>query len=496
MDQCLSSMMGKHDEQKELFSYRIDLDKRVRADHPLRAVLDKIDFTFVRAEVQKHYGTKGNVSVDPVIILKMMFLLFFDNVASERELMAIIQERLDYLWFLGYGLNDDIPNHSVLSKARKRWGKEVFESFFVRTVTQCVETGLVDGKKLHLDASFVTANASRDSVMKASPELIAAAKQAFQAQEKKLENTETPAHYEAINDRMISTTDPDAAMVRHRGDRSRPRYHHHRAIDNAHGVITAVETTPGSIAENSKLMDLVQQHQDNTTIAAETVVADSKYGTAQNYVSCQKKGVQTHLGDVLRKQNHQHHQAGIFPESKFTYCAEDNTYVCPAGQVMKARRVHPRKRTWEYSLPKGVCAACALRKQCTRSKTSRTLQRHEHQQLLDEARAQAQSRSGKADRRRRQYLMEQSFADAANNHGFKRSRWRRLWRQEIQDWLIAGIQNIRILLARTGPQRQAAAEILRLPQILAQARLLAERSQCYALCQSGLRNVILNLLLT
>jgi transposase len=259
--------MGKHDEQKELFSYRIDLDKRVRADHPLRAVLDKIDFTFVRAEVQKHYGTKGNVSVDPVIILKMMFLLFFDNVASERELMAIIQERLDYLWFLGYGLNDDIPNHSVLSKGRKRWGKEVFESFFVRMVTQCVERGLVDGKKLHLDASFVTANASRDSVMKASPELIAAAKQAFQAQEKTLENTETPAHYEAINDRMISTTDPDAAMVRHRGDTSRPRYHHHRAIDNAHGVITAVETTPGSIAENSKLMDLVQQHQDNTTIA-------------------------------------------------------------------------------------------------------------------------------------------------------------------------------------------------------------------------------------
>jgi transposase len=289
-------MMGKHDEQKELFSYRIDLDKRVRADHPLRAVLDKIDFTFVRAEVQKHYGTKGNVSVDPVIILKMMFLLFFDNVASERELMAIIQERLDYLWFLGYGLNDDIPNHSVLSKARKRWGKEVFESFFVRMVTQCVERGLVDGKKLHLDASFVTANASRDSVMKASPELIAAAKQAFQAKEKTLENTETPAHYEAINDRMISTTDPDAAMVRHRGDTSRPRYHHHRAIDNAHGVITAVETTPGSIAENSKLMDLVQQHQDNTTIAAETVVADSKYGTAQNYVACQKKGMPDAFG--------------------------------------------------------------------------------------------------------------------------------------------------------------------------------------------------------
>jgi hypothetical protein len=46
------------------------------------------------------------------------------------------------------------------------------------------------------------------------------------------------------------------------------------------------------------------------------------------------------------------------------------------------------------------------------------------------------------DRQRRQYLMAGNFADAANNRGFKRSRWRRLWRQQIQDYLIAAIQNI------------------------------------------------------
>ena len=468
-------MMGIHQPQESLFSYRVNLEQRIRQDHPLRRVAQLIDFTFVRAEVARFYGKNGNEGVDPVILVKLMFLLFFDDVPSERELMERLPERLDYLWFLGYNLEDDTPNHSVLSKARCRWGRDVFENIFLRTVQQCVEAGLVDGKKIHVDSSFVAAHASRDSVVKASPELIAAAKQAYQAQEKKLENTATPAGYEAINDRMLSTTDPDAAMVRHRGDASRPRYHHHRAIDNAHGVITAVETTPGSIAENSKLMDLVQQHQDNTSIATETVVADSKYGTTENYVACQKKDIQTHLGDVLRKQNHEHHRADIFSESDFKYRAQDNTYLCPAGEVMKARRVHPQKRTWEYFLPKGVCAACALRKKCTRSKTSRTVQRHEHQELVDRARAQGHSRAGKADRRRRQYLMEQSFADAANNHGFKRSRWRRLWRQEIQDWMIAGIQNIRILVARIGPKRVAAAEVVRLPEILRHAWLLAKK---------------------
>jgi transposase len=111
---------------------------------------------------------------------------------SERELMAVIGERLDYLWFLGYGLDDKIPDHSVLSKARARWGKEVFESLFVRTVAQCVEAGLVDGGKIHADSSLIYADASKESVIKGAPELIAALKRAYQATESKLEETTTP----------------------------------------------------------------------------------------------------------------------------------------------------------------------------------------------------------------------------------------------------------------------------------------------------------------
>ena len=71
------------------------------------------------------------MSVDPIIIVKLMLLLFLDDIRSEWELMRIVPLRLDYLWFLGYGLEDEVPNHSVLSKARTRWGAEVFERLFV-----------------------------------------------------------------------------------------------------------------------------------------------------------------------------------------------------------------------------------------------------------------------------------------------------------------------------------------------------------------------------
>lgn len=119
--------------------------------------------------------------------------------------------------------------------------------------------------------------------------------------------------------------------------------------------------------------------------------------------------------------------------------------------------MHPVRRTIEYKAPARVCAGCVLRPQCTRSSHGRTVQRHEKQAALDVARAQAHSLAVRLDRRRRHHLMERSFADAANNHHFKRARWRRLWRQQIQDYLIAAIQNVRILLANQNPKKSAAA---------------------------------------
>lgn len=450
-------MMGTQDEQGSLFSYRVNLDKRVRADHPLRRIEQAVDFSFVRAEVAMLYGTNGNESVDPSVILKMMFLLFFENVASERELMRVIPERLDYLWFLGYGLDDVIPDHSVLSKARARWGRDAFEKFFVRSVGQCVSAGLVDGTKLHIDSSLNDAHASCDSVMTAAPTLIAALKAAYQATESKLDDATTPSSYEAVNDRVVCTTDPDATVVRKGSQPPRPRYHHHRAVDDAQGVITAIQTTTGSIAENKLLLPLIQQHEANTDQTVRTAVADRKYGTTENFVACQQRGIRTHLGDARHTTPNARCQ-GIFPDSTFLYEARTNTVRCPAGQSMKPRRLHPTRRTWEYSLPKGVCATCPLRPQCTRASLGRTIHRHQHQALLDRARQQAHSAAARRDRQRRQHLAEASFADAANHHGFKRARWRRLWRVEIQDWLIAAIQNIKILLKSFGPPPALPAE--------------------------------------
>ena len=196
-------MTGERDSQKQLWSYQVNLDKRVRSDHPLRRINQALDLAFVRPEVARFYGTKGNVSEDPVVIVKMMLLLFLDNVRSERELMRIIPERLDYMWFLGYGLDDTIPNHSVLSKARKRWGQEVFVAVFSRVVAQCVRAGLMEGTKIHADSSLVAANASLNSVRELDAVTLDQIQRACRQQTEKLDETE------ANKDQKNDDQDPD-----------------------------------------------------------------------------------------------------------------------------------------------------------------------------------------------------------------------------------------------------------------------------------------------
>jgi transposase len=348
-------MMDEEDSQVPIWSYRVNLDKRVRDDHPLRRIRAALDLSFVRKEVAHTYGRRGNKSVPPEVIVRMMLLLFLDDIKSERELMRIIPERLDYLWFLGYGLDDPIPDHSVLSKARKRWGKEVFLSLFSRVVQQCVEAGLVEGRKIHIDASLVEANASLTSVKPLSEEMVKAIEQTAKEQVQKLDeqddDQEPPAaggsacgssigRYAKTNRQFRSTTDPDASLVRQGGLKTRLRYKTHRAVDDAHEVITAVETTAGAVDEATQLFGLIEAHQDTTGQAVRTVIADARYGSVSNLIGCQKARIRAHvklLGESIRGKGR---SEGIYEEEQFSYDALSNTYRCPADQLMKPRRLH------------------------------------------------------------------------------------------------------------------------------------------------------------
>jgi len=462
-------MMGKQsDVQAKLFYYEVSLERRIPANHILRQIHEMLDLNFAYDLVRDCYGHNGNISVPPPVVLKMMLLLFLYNVRSERELMDTIAYRLDWMWFLGYDIDSEIPDHSVLSKARTRWGVDVFETLFAHVVYQCVNAGLVNGRKIHMDGSLIDANASNNSVVKGPEKLIEQLKQQLKSETTKLDESEelesktpsdeseedrpgTKKYYKRKNKSLVSTTDPDAPIIRKGHNGPKPRFKAHRVVDDQCGVATATETTPGDVEENAKLMDLVDQHEQNTDCQVDTVVADKQYGTADNFRKCNQRGIRSHMGDFMDTQEKRGNCQDIFALSQFTYDSEQDIYTCPAGEILTRRKHKKQRQAYEYACPSSVCRVCAIRQQCTKAKNgvARTIKRHYDQESIDIARQHSHSKAAKRDRVRRKWLMEGSFGDAALQHGFKRARWRGLWRQQIQDYLIATIQNLRILVRHT-----------------------------------------------
>ena len=106
-----------------------------------------------------------------------------------------------------------------------------------------------------------------------------------------------------------------------------------------------------------------------------------------------------------------------------------------------------------------ICAQCRLREKCTRAKDGRTLKRHARQDDLDSMLKCANSRQAKRDMKTRQHLSERSFAQS-KRYGYKRARWRRLWRVKIQDFLIAALQNIQILISNSKSKAQSQVNAL------------------------------------
>ncbi len=451
-------MMGmQQPPQSSLFYAGINIEKRVRSNHPLRKVNGLIDFDFAYNEVKNLYGNNGNISVPPPVILKLMLLLVFYNVRSERELMDTLPERIDWLWFLGYDFDSEIPNHSVLSKARKKWGVEIFQSFFERIVRQCVEAGLVDGRKIFVDSSLVDANASNSSVLDTrnlKHQLHKNYRKLEARLEERAESTDPSRMYEKKNNRYISSTDPDAALV-NRG-KAKLSYQVHRAVDGKHEIITATDAAPGDVNEAHLMLPLLEKHEETTEVKAETVVADSKYGTIDNFLACHDQGIEAHIPDLRDVAIKRIAKNDIFLEDRFLYNPAADSYTCPAGTQLKPKSLHITRQSRDYAAPRKVCAACELREQCTKNKAGRTIKRHLRQDVLERMRAISRSANARYDIKTRQHLMERSFAKSTR-YGFDRARWRGLWRMRIQEYLTCAIQNMQVLIAHASKPKKAAA---------------------------------------
>src|SRR5215212_7613805 len=153
-------MMGTKIRSFSPLPYDLSLEELVPRDNFYRRLQARLDLSFVRELVGPLYAKGGRPSVDPVVFFKLQLVMFFEGIRSERQLMRVVADRLSVRWYLGYDLQEPLPDHSSLTRIRYRLGLEVFRRFFERIVEECFAAGLVWGEELYFDATRVEADAS------------------------------------------------------------------------------------------------------------------------------------------------------------------------------------------------------------------------------------------------------------------------------------------------------------------------------------------------
>jgi transposase len=457
-------MQGSKSLEGRLF-YQITLESLVPADHLVRRLAKAVELGWVRAATAERYSNTGKPSIDPVVIAKMMIVGFLYNINSERQLMREIQVNLAYRWYLGYDLDEDIPDHSVLSKARQRLGQNFFERLFASVLQLCRQSGLIDGSNVLIDSTLVKGNASVESItaLKYSPT------QYFQQLDENCQlqgdNTELSQkshklggrhpRENRISDQKRSSTDADATLTR-KGKTTVLGYKTHVCADSHKGVITAVTASTAAADDTSAVPELLDKHNEALDEMPQRMVADGAYGSQDCLAYVQDKGIET----VIKKRSGGNKHGG-YDKSRFVYDSVKDIFTCPAGEQLRRIRTDIKKNKAHYRCDVCCCGSCVQRTACLGEKSTAKARSVTRFDSPYEARAQAACSSslGRKLLTVRQTLLEGLFGQGKNFHGLGRARWRGLGNMLIQSLVIATVLNLKKLLIYSSKTVAAVAVI-------------------------------------
>jgi transposase len=465
-----------------------------------------LDLSFVRDWVGEKYAERGRPSIDPVVFFKLQLIMFFEGLRSERKLIETADLNIAHRWYLGYGFDESLPDHSSLTRIRLRLGLRlglpIFRRFFEHVVELCQQAGLVWGKELLFDATRVHANADADSLMprwylqaKAHLDELFPGERPAPAAQTVTDTTPSPAAatndetesralarlpfagttaeqqlatqhqaswklleeyrldparpttrgYHRTIDDWESTTDPDAAPMTHGGP-TVLGYHDHYAVDGGKArSILAAFVTPADVMENKPLLDLLHRVCFRYHLRPTRVIADATYGTIENIRAVEDAGIQAYL--AMRNLDE---RTGFYGPSRFTYNPNRDEYTCPQGQPLPFWRDKPTESVRAYRADAHTCWTCPVRQHCTASGEGRIVHRSFFAEYVERVKGYHETEAYYKAIRKRQVWVEPLFGEAKDWHGLRRFRLRGLWKVNCEALRIAAGQNLKRWLKARG----------------------------------------------
>jgi transposase len=389
-------MQGKKQFTEKLFT-SFQLSDRVPEDNFYRRLKGVLNLQWLYKATKKYYGTEGQKSIDPVVFFKLMLIGYLENLGSDRRIITTVSMRLDMLYFLGYDIDEELPWHSTLSRTRQLYGEDLFKQLFKEVLRQCIDKGMVAGRRQVMDSAPVKANASMDSLKKKeilddASAYLGELKEEEEKEDDKGDKGEDNKTVSAERNKAVqlhhkwkekayrempkgnkdrgkfvsnhthySTTDRDARVSVKPGKPRQLNYLLQISVDAAHHVITCIRTDHADNKDSQCLPSLLTNTIENLKqygMEVEQVYADAGYSSGEALKALEENNI---IGYVPNFGQYKPSRKG------FTYDEVNDRYTCSRGVHLPFKKLTTTSLGYKMKVYRSSardCGPCPLRSVC------------------------------------------------------------------------------------------------------------------------------------
>ena len=490
-------MQGKKRFTEKLFT-NFQLSDRVPEDNFYRRLKSVLNLGWLYKATRQYYGTEGQQSIDPVVFYKLMLIGYLENLGSDRRIINAVSMRLDMLFFIGYNIDEPLPWHSTLSRTRQLYGEELFKQLFRDVLKQCIDKGMVAGRRQVMDSVAVKANAGMDSltekeILDDSSAFVDELKSEEEQSEDKDPNSDwnktvSAARHKAVelhhqwkakaykdmpkgkslkgdersrpkfvsNHTHYSTTDPDARVSVKPGKPRQLNYTAQISVDTAHHVITHIQTDHADKRDSQCLPSMISDTVDilrEQGLQVEQVYADAGYSSGEALQALEDHNITGYIPNF-----------GQYKPTRegFSYDKDNDRYTCSRGVHLPFKKITTTSLGYQMKVYRSSakdCGPCPLRGVCIGKSDFKKIDDTIDKPLYDRMHARLQTANREKIRQLRSSTVEPVLGTLVNYLAMRRVNTRGI-KQAAKCMLMSAIAyNLKKLLKWESRKIKVAAMV-------------------------------------
>ena len=419
-------------DREQLCWRRVDIERLIGAEHPARAVwefIGQLDLSAYQEEVRAVEGKAGRPGWEPRLLISLWVYAYSKGVGSARGIEELCEWEPAYQWLTG----SRVINAHTLSDFRVKHDTAL-NGLFVQTLGLLSADGLITLERVMQDGTKIRANAASDSFRR--QERVEQALREAQAQvaaldaqsEEETSRRMAKARQRAARERQerlaaaleefnqlaeegkdkeqrrVSTSDPEARVMKQPGGGYAPSYNVQIDTDAKNCVVVAVGVVQAGndFEQLESGIDRVQQNQGETP---KEVVTDGGFVSRDTIVAMKEREIEyiAPCVDEAGKGQSSYDNRGVSAEyhsSQFIYDAQTNSYRCPQGKMLSYEGKEQRhlQLSYRYRAKRSDCQGCPMKSQCCPGNrvTGRSVNRSEELAEVAEFRQKMQSERARA----------------------------------------------------------------------------------------------------